>query len=148
MWRDYIDQIEKEQIEYGEMLNEGVQDEEGLFEIVKSRLGVSLPVPYIEFLKKTNGIEYNGYILYGVDEEYLSNRPCAPIYGIIDRNNIYWENAWYKDCLFLGESNIGWYVFIFSSEEYAELDKPSGQLLRKFESGEQMIEAALREALV
>ena len=47
-----------------------------------------------------NGIEYNGFILYGVDEPLLKESPNQHINGLIDCNKVWYENEWQKQYLF------------------------------------------------
>ena len=42
---------------------------------VKDELGIALPEEYLKILRTVNGIEYNGFILYGVDEPLLKESP-------------------------------------------------------------------------
>ena len=40
-----------------------------LEQTLEEELGIALPEEYLKILRTINGIEYNGFILYGVDEE-------------------------------------------------------------------------------
>lgn len=50
--------------------------------------------------------------------------------------------------IFLGESNISWYVYKIDTCEYFELDNPSGSVLEKYNSFEEMFAHMLEESLV
>lgn len=47
-------------------------------------------------LRVVNGIEFNGIILYGVDEPILKEVPDRHVNGLIDCNKVWYEICW--DC--------------------------------------------------
>lgn len=77
-----------------------------------------MPYDYFEFLKNFNGIEFNGFIMYGVDKDLLSIKPSSNINGLIQFNNIFYENKHQKKYIFLGESNISLYVYDIKLNTY------------------------------
>ena len=70
------------------------------------------------------------------------------IHGIMEMNSIWYENENQKSYLFLGESNISWYVYKIDTCEYFELDNPSGSVLEKYNSFEEMFNHMLEESLL
>lgn len=52
-----------------------------------------------------------------------------------------------KKYIFIGESNISWYVYDLVENKYFELDNPSGRENAQFSSLECMIENLLSDAL-
>lgn len=69
------------------------------------------------------------------------------INGLIEYNKIWYENEWQKKYIFIGESNISWYVYDFAECKYVELDNPSGRENEVFSSLEYMVEKILSDAL-
>lgn len=53
-----------------------------------------------------------------------------------------------KSYLFLGESNLSWYVYRIETDEYLELDNPSGNVLEKYDNFEEMFSHMLEESLL
>ena len=74
MWKEKLEILKKEMELYQEKINSGIVDKEILkFQReVRKEFGYELPPDYLKFLKYINGFEYNGFILYQVDE-YLTN---------------------------------------------------------------------------
>lgn len=101
----------------------------------------------IKVLRVVNGLEYNGVILYGADETILKEVPRQAVNGLIDCNQVWYENEWQKQYLFLGESSISWYVYDLRAAKYYALDNPSGETSEEFEDLEQMLDKMLEEAL-
>jgi hypothetical protein len=68
-WKDLLIEIEKIEEKYGSSLRNPASDTE-IIEMkhnIQQKLGnIVLPESYIEFLKKINGLDFNGLVIYGV----------------------------------------------------------------------------------
>lgn len=115
---------------------------------VKEKLKNNLPNEYIDFLSITNGIEYNGLIIYGVDKSIVDKAGKQNVTGYIESNLIWYENEHQKEYMFFGDGNISWYCYDINKNLYVELDKPSGELVQEFSSFDDMIENALEISLI
>lgn len=136
---------------YGSSLRKAVSD----IEIIKANdkihqtLGnIILPNSYIEFLKKVNGLHFNGLVIYGVDEVLLDEKVDEDIHGFIETNELWYENDWQKQYVFFGDSDTAWYCYDRKENVYVELDKPSGTLIQSFESFDSMLSDALETSLM
>ena len=109
--------------------------------------GVQPPQEFIDVLRHVNGFEWNGFILYGVDRSSFPTVPEYSVYGLIEQNEIWYEVENQRACLFLGESNISWYVWEIATGRYLELDNPSGQEMTVFDSCAEMLEKLLDDCL-
>lgn len=149
MWKDKLKEIIQEKKIYGEKVNIGATEEEIaiFFKEAKTELNVDLPNEYASILELVNGLEFNGFILYGIDQILSCKQPNQSINGLIEYNKIWYENEWQKKYIFIGESNISWYVYDFVECKYVELDNPSGRENEAFPSLECMIEKMLSDAL-
>ena len=149
-WKDKLREIVQEQKTYGEKVNIGASEGElkRFFEEAKCKRRVELPADYAEILKTVNGLEFNGYILYGIDERLLDKTPDQSINGLIARNEVWYENDRQKRYVFIGESDISWYVYDLEERRYSELDNPSGEECEVFSSLECMVEKMLNDALL
>lgn len=149
MWKDKLQEIVQEKNLYGEKVNIGATEKEiQLFiKAIKNELNVNLPIEYLNILSYVNGIEFNGFILYGIDQNLLDKQQNQVINGLIEYNKIWYENEWQKQYIFLGESNISWYVYDIATCKYCELDNPSGRENEVFSSLEHLVEKLLNDAL-
>lgn len=149
MWKDKLQDIIQEKNIYGEKVNIGATEEEIaiFFKEARAEIDVDLPNDYKKILGIVNGLEFNGFILYGIDQHLLSEQPNQSINGLIEYNKIWYENEWQKNYIFIGESNISWYVYDLAECKYVELDNPSGRENEVFSSLECMIEKLLSDAL-
>ncbi|HDR8383598.1 TPA: SMI1/KNR4 family protein, partial [Bacillus cereus] len=119
-----------------------------LRERMKKSFNVDLPSEYEEFLKTVNGLDFNGLVLYGVDSYLLDTERDESICGLIETNEIWYENEFQKEYLFLGDSNIAWFCKNLSDGTYLELDKPSGTVMNTYNDCNTMLEEALKTALL
>ena len=149
MWKNKLQEIAQEKKTYGEELNVGATNDEITEFLVEFRnqLNVDLPEGYTRFLETVNGLEFNGFVLYGIDSCLLKMQPNQTIYGLIENNKIWYENEWQKKYIFLGEGNISWYVYDLANGKYYELDNPSGRETEAFNRIEDLLEKILKDAL-
>jgi hypothetical protein len=149
MWKERLQEIIQEEKLYGEEVNTGATEKEIalFFEEAKAELNVDLPNDYTKILEQVNGLEFNGFILYGIDQKLLSKQPNQTINGLIENNKLWYENEWLKEYIFIGESSISWYVYDLAEGKYVELDNPSGEEIEVFSGLECMVEKVLSDAL-
>ena len=83
-----LKEISKEMAMYGEKINSGAGKKElaEFNEKAAGELNIDLPQEYIALLKVINGIEFNGFIIYGIDEEILKKASNQSINGLIELN--------------------------------------------------------------
>jgi hypothetical protein len=150
MWKELLSDIRKIEEKYGDTLNIPASNEqiEILKKIVKEKFNHVLPDQYIDFLKTVNGLEFNGFIFYGVDSSLLDIENNQIIYGYVGTNEIWYENEHQKQYMFFGESNISWYCLDLLNGVYVELDNPSGTLMHTYTNFNSMLEKALQDSLL
>lgn len=144
-----IDQIKREMEKYNERLNDGAMDNEieVFFNEVSEKLNVKIPQEYCRILQLVNGLEFNGFIIYGIDEYLLKKNTNQHINGFVDNNMIYYYNDWLKQYIFFGESDISWYVYDIPSKMYFEIDRPSEEKMVAFNNFIDMVIKILTDML-
>lgn len=149
MYIEEINLLIKEMYKYGDKINDGVLEKDlKLFvDIFEKNFNVILPNDYLDFLKNFNGIEFNGFIIYGVDKDLLSITTHNHINGLIEFNTIFYENEYQKKYIFLGENNISWYVYDIKLGVYFELDNPSGTKINEFANFKDMLKSFIEHAI-
>lgn len=110
-------------------------------------VGVKPPDEMMNVLLLTNGFEWNGHILYGVDRDAFPVPPDYSVYGLIEQNKIWYEVENQRAYFFLGEGNISWYVYEIATGRYLELDNPSGREMGAYCSFEDLFEKLLDNSL-
>ncbi|KAA0779178.1 MULTISPECIES: YrhA family protein [Bacillus cereus group] len=150
MWREKISHISKIGKKRNRKLNLPINEKE-LSKFRKSvveKFGEDvLPQQYYEFLQTVNGIEFNGLIIYGIDQSFLDFKPINQVDSFFDANEI-WESIKDEDeLIFFGDSDIAWYCYNVSKKKFVELDKPSGEHMETFCDFDTMLKSALSAAL-
>jgi hypothetical protein len=150
MWKDKLEEVKKEKEKYEELVNVGATNKqiEKFVKEVRTKFNYSLPLGYLNFLKEVNGIEFNGFIVYGIDQELLKEDVNQPINGLISFNEIWYENEEQKQYIFLGESNISWYVYGLKNNKFVELDNPSGSVVKEYYNFNSILEKILTDSLL
>ena len=94
---------------------------------------------YIDLMANYNGINFNGLFIYSItrDDEH----------SIYEENDILWENEEQKEFVFFGDDSISWYCLSVRNMKNHILDKPSGMVMRIFDSFYDMFDMAL-EAVI
>ena len=101
MWNKKLQEIKKMNAIFGEEINDGAteKDIQRFLEEIGDVISEEYLHPYINVLKRVNGLEFNGFILYGIDSTLLNNEPKQPINGFIDNNRVWHENEWQRNLL-------------------------------------------------
>ncbi|MEC1289392.1 YrhA family protein [Bacillus mojavensis] len=150
MWVNLLEEIRKTEAKYGDELNSPVTDQEirNFEEAVLGKFPVNeIPSGYKKFLQTVNGLDFNGLVIYGLDQELLREENDEEVYGFIETNEQWHENDEQKKYLFFGDSDTAWYCLDVIQNEYLELDKPSGTLMNKFNDFNAMLSDALKVSL-
>jgi len=140
-WVKYITEINKICKKFNDTINKSIVSEisiDTLKKWVSDNISKDLWLKdYEEFLKVQNGFEFDGLIFYGTTD-YENN--------LISENEA-WDfqgESFGHKYLFLGDDDISWYVYDISEMCFAELDKPSGDLIERFKDFDSMLLSALK----
>ncbi|UTL74486.1 YrhA family protein [Bacillus halotolerans] len=150
MWVNLLEEIRKTEAKYGDELNSPVIDQEirNFEEAVLGKFPVNeIPLEYKKFLQTVNGLDFNGLVIYGLDQELLREENDEEVYGFIETNEQWHENDEQIKYLFFGDSDTAWYCLDVIENEYLDLDKPSGTLMNKFNDFNAMLADALKVSL-
>lgn len=88
-----------------------------------------------ELYMTANGFEFNGLIIYSLDDTQNSN--------IYNSNNEWHEVEDLKRYIFFCDTDVSWYCYDTQSKFFCELDKPSGTLMETYKTFSGLISAAL-----
>ncbi len=150
MWKEIIEEIRNILAKYKEELNAGCSEQliaEFQDEIYEN-FNYYTPNEYLSFLKYVNGLNFNGLVIYGIDDFIIDNGTNQnEDTGFIESNELWYENEWLKIYIFFGHSSITWYCYDVENKIYLELDKPSGSKGREYNSFDELLDKALFDAL-
>ena len=128
MWKEKLEAIKQIREKRNRFLNAGCTVEElKIFEQkVFEKFKYKLPEEYTNFLAVVNGLEFNGMILYGIDENILDRKNAQTVTGYIDSNEIWYENEWQKEYMFFGDADISWYCLDISKNVPGGMENLTG----------------------
>ncbi|HDR7665762.1 TPA: SMI1/KNR4 family protein [Bacillus wiedmannii] len=150
MWREKISHISKIRENQNRKLNLPTNEKElsSFRKSVVEKFGEDvLPQQYYEFLQTVNGIEFNGLIIYGIDQSFLDFKPINQVDSFFDANEIWESIKDEEELIFFGDSDIAWYCYNVSKKKFVELDKPSGEHMETFCDFDTMLKSALSAAI-
>ncbi|MBY8914228.1 SMI1/KNR4 family protein [Bacillus sp. YC2] len=142
-----LEEIRKREERYGDETNSPATEKEirNFEEAVLGKFPLNeLPKAYKEFLQNVNGLDFNGLVIYGIDNNLLETEKDEEVYGFLETNETWHENEYQKKYIFFGDSNTAWYCMDLIENEYLELDKLSGTLMNKYDDFDVMLADALK----
>lgn len=149
MWMNLISKISEVEEKYGDFVNSGVPNT--VFSALMKKHNVwpnnEVMGDYKRFLSQVNGIDFNGFILYGISQKTNPDIIDEDVYDIFEMNIIWHEESSNNSYFFLGESGMSWYVYDTFDRVYKELDLPSGDLVNKYSTLDDFLESVLKIAL-
>lgn len=150
MWEEKIEEIRAISAKYQEKLNDGCSEEliSDFEDEIYESFNYKVPKEYLLFLNYVNGVNFNGLIIYGVDDYIIeAENDVNEDTGYIESNELWYENEGQKKYMFFGHSGITWYCYDIEKKIYLELDKPSGSKGLECNSLDKLIDKALFDAL-
>ncbi len=91
---DLLEEIRKREAKYGDEPNSPATEKEiNKFEAaVVGKFPVNeIPSGYEKFLQTVNGLDFNGLVIYGLDQELLEEENDEEVYGFIETNELWHE---------------------------------------------------------
>ncbi|PAD23107.1 YrhA family protein [Terribacillus saccharophilus] len=148
-WLELLNSIQSIESNHGETLRRAASDEEIAAlknEAIRQLDANTLPHSYITFLKQVNGLDFNGLVIYGVDD-YLLTNASDELDGFISTNEIWRENKEQKQYIFFADSSIAWYCLDLISNTYVELDKPSGTVMETYDEFDSLLYISIQSVI-
>lgn len=104
-----------------------------------------MPEGYRELLEMTNGIDFNGTVIFAAAAAPHAGRPGKFIEGLLEANRVRRENA--AQFLIFGESGMEMYAYDFDSKAWQTVDQVSLDAYETFDSFDDLMIAALGKRL-
>lgn len=110
----------------------------------REELHEDLPDEYLDFLRVTDGLRYNGLFLYGTDGDPAAEDPAALRNSFVE-NNLDWRSyERRKKYLIFGDGDISLYAYNLIEKRYELQDRSSGTVLMTFDTFDALAAEALR----
>jgi hypothetical protein len=149
MDRALLDLIAQEQRRYGSALQPPATDEQihRLVEQARVELRTDLPAAYLDFLRLTNGLDWNGVVLYGTATLPMVGHADRSIAGIVEMNLSARNDERFDDLLVLGSNGMDLYTVRVSTSRYEIYDEVPHELVDSTGTCAELLVKALTRAL-
>lgn len=145
MYQEQLNEIRRWRAEHGERM-QPPSTEEGLT-LLRRRaahdLGTDVPPAYLDFLRLTNGLDWNGLVIYAGHTAPIPDQPATAIEGFVDATLGWREFPAVSRLLFFGESGDRLYAYDPPSGSFQVRDRQSDSILETHPSFDSLIAAAL-----
>jgi hypothetical protein len=145
---ELLRQVQADQRTAGELVREGatVEQLEQLRSQSRAALGVEVPHAVLEFLRESNGLDYNGLVIYDCTSSPQS--PSGGFWqGLVAANLAWRENPSLRSVLVLGDSDMDLYAWRADTGAWLRMDRIAHDRVQTYGSFESMIEEALQARL-
>jgi hypothetical protein len=117
-----------------------------LRQATRSELNHDLPEDYVAFLELSDGIDWNGAVVYGTERKAESHeRPFLE--GFLEANQALRDGEPFRHLLALGESGMELYVYEPQSDKFSIIDRLSVDTYETCDSFDDLLDAILRNRL-
>jgi hypothetical protein len=117
-----------------------------LGESVLAELAAQLPEGYKEFLRLSNGLDWNGVVIFASERIQITSYPDRFISGFVEMNLIYREADSSRSLVF-GSDGMDVYTYNQSTSSYEIHDAVSDDLIEALPSFDALIVKALTRSL-
>ncbi len=149
MFTTLIAALEADQASHGEVRQgpASAAEIDRLRAALHAEFGAVLPQDYALFLRRANGLDYNGPVLYGATQSQAAPGPNGFWQGLCAANRLWREGPGHEALLILGETDLDLLTVTLAGAEPSLRDKVSGELTSAFESVVDLLEAVISQRL-
>lgn len=148
MTPDPLAEIQADQRRAGERVHPPAPPQSCLALAAQARraFGVDLPAAYLAFLARSDGLDYNGLVVY--DSLSSPEQPSEGFWqGFVAANQAWRQNPALADWLVFGDSDMDLLAWHLPSGRFRRVDRVALDRFDDYASFDEMLDAALRERL-
>lgn len=141
MYRKLLEQIAKELGERGEELQPPCSPEslKQLTDMTQAMFSCTVPAEYTEFLRITNGLDWNGLVIYASATTPIVGVGEATIQGFVEANFLWRDYKPNENYLIFAESGLNKYAYNMATYDYQVIDRASMDLVKSTASFEGLV---------
>jgi hypothetical protein len=149
MYQDLLQRVAEDMAEFGATLQPPCTDAkvQALVARATQELQAIPPDDYLEFLKSTNGLDWNGTVVYASENVPIVAHPDRSIAGLVDMNLNYRDDVRFKDLLVLGSNGMDIYTYRLSTKEFQVYDEVPHGLIETCADFDDLITKVLTRSL-
>jgi hypothetical protein len=149
MYLELLEQVEKERQAYGLSMQPPASADEitTLKKKAKKSLAYDLDENYAGFLRRRNGLVWNGFFVYAAAITPIAGYSDRFIDGFVEANLQYWEADANQAFITFGHTGDARYVLNLSKKKFEEIDSVALDAIATFNSFEEMLCHILKRSL-
>ena len=146
MYQTFLEEIARQMEEDGEQLQPACSPEslKQLASTAQTVFSRGLPTEYTNFLSITDGLDWNGLVIYASATTPMPGHDDEFIQGFIEANLLWRDYKPNENFLIFGESGLSKYVYNIAASEYQVIDRPSMDVIGSVASFDELIAEALK----
>ena len=114
---------------------------------VREELGAELPEGYADFLRSTDGMNWNGLYVHPSETSEIADHPGHVLTGFVETNLGLRDDDRFEDLLVFAEDSLDFYARRVSTGEFQVFERVPLDLVETFPSFDALMGAALRRCL-
>jgi hypothetical protein len=149
MYQELLQRVAEEQRRFGSGLQPPAAGEQIqlLIERAQKELHTKPPVEYLNFLRVTNGLDWNGVVIYASDTAPIVGHPDRPIPDLVEMNLNYRDDSRFDDLLVIGSNGMDIYTYRISNGAYEIYDEVPHELVETIPTFDELMTKALNRSL-
>lgn len=110
----------------------------------QDRFAATVPQDYVDFLHKTNGVDFDGLVLYGAGQTPEARGPGGFWQGLVAANAEWRRSGAHEGYLILGDTDMDLVTVDLAGERASLRDRVSGDVVETFDSVAAMLDSLMR----
>lgn len=149
MYQELLTRVAEEQRRFGSGLQPPSTEEQlqRLVERARHELHTEPPAEYLNFLRLTNGLDWNGVVIYASHNVPIVGHPDRPIPDLIEMNLNYRDDPRFEDLLVMGSNGMDLYTYRISKGVYEIYDEVPHELVETVPTFDELMTSALTRSL-
>jgi hypothetical protein len=149
MYQDLLKQVAAEQAQFGSRLQPPATEAqiERLSARARTDLRAELPAAYLDFLRRNNGFDWNGVVIYASETVPIVGHEDRRIGGLVEMNLRARADERFYDLLVWGSNGMDIYTSRLATGGYEIYDEVPHELIETVPSFEALIAKALTRSL-
>lgn len=149
MYQELLQRLATEQRQAGSSPQPPCTDEElqRLLDRARQELRIVPPAGYLDFLRLSNGLDWNGVVIYAANTTPIAGHPDRIIPDIVEMNLNYRDDSRFEDLLVIGSNGMDLYTCRISQDVFEIYDEVPHELLETLDTFDELMTKALTRSL-
>jgi hypothetical protein len=149
MYQELLKRVADEQRRFGSELQPPANEEQikTLEERAARELKVELPDEYLDFLRRTNGLDWNGVVVFASESVPIVSHLDRSIPGVREMNLGYRDDPRFSDLIVFGSNGMDLYTFRISTGKYEIYDEVPHELIDTLSTFDELMTKILNRSL-